>query len=99
MRDFADAAAIVCQLDLVISVDTAMAHLAGALGIPCWLLLPDYMTDWRWGDGRDGGERTAWYPHGMRLWRQSPGGSWPEVIAHIAQALPGAAQGHSKSIP
>jgi len=91
MRDFADAAAIVCQLDLVISVDTAMAHLAGALGIPCWLLLPDYMTDWRWGDGRDGGEHSPWYPHAMRLWRQLPGGNWPEVIARIAAALPGAA--------
>lgn len=47
LADFADTAAVVMSLDLVISVDTAIAHLTGALGKPCWLLLPEYKTDWR----------------------------------------------------
>jgi hypothetical protein len=84
MHDFADAAAIIDQLDLVISVDTAMAHLAGALGKPCWLLLPWYMTDWRWGAE---GDRSVWYPQTMRLFRQGPDCDWSSVIADIAQAL------------
>lgn len=84
MQDFADAAAIVAQLDLVISVDTAMAHLAGALGKPCWLLLPWYMTDWRWGAEGSG---SLWYPGVMRLFRQGPDGDWAPVIADVALAL------------
>jgi hypothetical protein len=88
MHHFADAAAIVTQLDLIITVDTAMAHLAGALGVPCWVLLPDYMADWRWGVNADATvTASVWYPKGMRLWRQSRGGSWPEVIANVANAL------------
>ncbi len=84
MQDFADAAAIVAQLDLVISVDTAMVHLAGALGKPCWLLLPWYMTDWRWGaEAAD----TPWYPGVMRLFRQGPDSDWGPVIAEVALAL------------
>jgi Tfp pilus assembly protein PilF len=84
MQDFADAAAIVAQLDLVITVDTAMAHLAGALGKPCWLLLPWYMTDWRWGvDSAD----SVWYPDVMRLFRQGPDCDWGPVIAVVARAL------------
>jgi hypothetical protein len=84
MQDFADAAAIVAQLDLVITVDTAMAHLAGALGKPCWLLLPWYMTDWRWGiEGTD----SIWYPGAMRLFRQGPDADWGPVIADVAVAL------------
>jgi hypothetical protein len=84
MQDFADAAAIITQLDLVITVDTAMAHLAGALGKPCWLLLPWYMTDWRWGaDGAD----SIWYPDVMRLFRQGPDCDWGPAIAAVARAL------------
>jgi hypothetical protein len=84
MQDFADAAAIVAQLDLVITVDTAMAHLAGALGKPCWLLLPWYMTDWRWGAE---GTTSPWYPGVMRLFRQGPGGDWAPVIEDVRLAL------------
>jgi len=84
IRDFADTAAIVAQLDLLISVDTAAAHLAGALGKPCWLLLPDYMTDWRWLDGR---EDSPWYPGVMRLFRQPRGGGWAATVATVAAAL------------
>jgi Tfp pilus assembly protein PilF len=84
MQDFADAAAIVTQLDLVITVDTAMAHLAGALGKPCWLLLPWYMTDWRWGAA---GTQSVWYPQVMRLFRQGPACDWGPVIAEVVLAL------------
>lgn len=84
MQDFADMAAIVSCLDLVISVDTAAAHLAGALGIPCWVLLPDYKTDWRWFTGRDD---SPWYPGKMRLFRQAPGAGWGPVVASLAAAL------------
>jgi Tfp pilus assembly protein PilF len=83
-RDFADAAAVVSQLDLVICVDTAIAHVAGALGKPCWLLLPDYMSDWRWGEA---GAHTAWYPGVMRLFRQGPDGDWQAVVQEAAAAL------------
>jgi Tfp pilus assembly protein PilF len=84
MQDFADAAAIVAQLDLVIAVDTAMAHLAGALGKPCWLLLPWYMTDWRWGAE---GVNSMWYPDVMRIFRQGADCDWGPVIAAVARAL------------
>ena len=70
--------------DLVITVDTAVAHLVGALGKPCWVLLPDYKTDWRWLDGRDD---TPWYPGVVRLFRQPAGGGWSPVIAAVAAAL------------
>jgi len=82
--DFADAAAIVANLDLIISVDTAMAHLAGALGKECWVLLPDYMTDWRWLKGRTD---SPWYPRVMRLFRQSVMGDWSTVISEVNRAL------------
>jgi len=82
--DFADTAAILENLDLVISVDTAVAHLAGALGKACWLLLPDYKTDWRWLTGRDD---SPWYPKGMRLFRQSGTGEWGEVVSRLSSAL------------
>ncbi|WP_295748545.1 tetratricopeptide repeat protein [Undibacterium sp.] len=83
LEDFADTAALIANLDLVISVDTAVAHLAGALGKKCWLLLPDYRADWRWLTDR---QDTPWYP-GMRLFRQSRGGDWPAVIQRVATAL------------
>ena len=83
LSDFADTAALVSCLDLVISVDTAVAHLAGALGKPCWVLLPDYKTDWRWLSERTD---SPWYPQ-MRLFRKPAGGSWPPVVAVVAEAL------------
>ena len=58
LRDFSDTAALVESLDLVISVDTSIAHVAGALGRPVWLLLP-FVPDWRWQLARDD---TPWYP-------------------------------------
>lgn len=82
--NFADVAAIVVSLDLVICVDTAVAHLAGALGKPCWVLLPDVMTDWRW---RSEGAASAWYPDVMRLFRQGSDGLWPPVVEEVAQTL------------
>jgi Tfp pilus assembly protein PilF len=84
LHDFADAAAVVSALELVITVDTAMAHLAGALGKPCWLLLPWYMTDWRWGAE---GASSVWYPQVMRLFRQASDGDWAPVIAEVRLAL------------
>jgi len=84
MSDFADAAAIMDQLDVVIAVDTAMAHLAGALNKPCWLLLPRYQTDWRWFEDR---ADSPWYPGVMRLFRQAEPGDWQPVVTALVQAL------------
>ena len=83
LQDFADTAGVIANLDLVISVDTAVAHLAGALGKPCWLLLPDHRCDWRWLTERSD---TPWYPS-MRLFRQPPGGGWATVILEVASEL------------
>ena len=82
--DFSDTAAILMNLDLVITVDTAAAHLAGALGKPCWVLLPDYQTDWRWLKNRDD---TPWYPGVARLFRQKKMGDWTTVITEVKSAL------------
>ena len=90
LSDFADTAAVIAHLDLVISVDTAVAHLAGALGKPCWLLLPDYLPDWRWMAGR---LDTPWYPT-MRLFRQPATGGWQPLIGHLAQELARWRQAH-----
>ena len=81
-RDFADTAAVMVNLDLVISVDTAGAHLAGALGLPVWTLLT-HAPDWRWLRGR---ADSPWYPT-MRLFRQQSAGDWDEVMARLAIAL------------
>lgn len=81
--DFADTAAILSQLDLLITVDTSVAHLAGALGLPCWVLLPSYKTDWRWLQKRDD---SPWYP-GMRLFRQRQRGNWQVPVAALVEAL------------
>lgn len=80
--DFAETAALVEQLDLVISVDTAVAHLAGALGKPVWLL-NRWDTDWRWLLGRDD---SPWYPT-LRQFRQPQAGDWESAIAELACAL------------
>lgn len=95
MQHFDDAAAIVTQLDLVIAVDTAMAHLAGALGKPCWLLLPWYMTDWRWGAD---GTASIWYPGVVRLFRQGPAAQWGSVIADLVLALQEQAARHMTTL-
>lgn len=84
LRDFADTAAIVDLLDLVIGVDTSLAHLAGALGKPCWMLLPAYKTDWRW---RETGTETPWYPGVTRLFRQPHRGDWASPVDAIARQL------------
>jgi Glycosyltransferase family 9 (heptosyltransferase) len=83
-RDFADTAAIVANLDLVIAVDTAVAHLAAAMGRPCWILLADHMTDWRWLTERDD---SPWYPGVARLFRQRLRGDWADVVARVGRAL------------
>ncbi len=82
LGDFADTAAAVEQLDLIISVDSAPAHVAGAMGRPVWLLLP-WAPDYRWMLGRDD---SPWYPT-MRLWRQDRRGDWADVITRIKAAL------------
>jgi Flp pilus assembly protein TadD len=82
LDDFADTAALVCNLDLVITVDTAVAHLAGAMGKPAWLLVASEQ-DWRWLLWR---EDTPWYPT-LRLFRQRTPGDWAEVIDRVAAAL------------
>jgi tetratricopeptide (TPR) repeat protein len=82
LRDFADTAAVIDQLDLVLSVDTSVVHLAGALGKPVWTLLPT-PSDWRWLDDRDD---SPWYPT-MRVFRQRRQGEWPEVLARVKEAL------------
>ena len=78
-RDFADTAAILAGLDLVVSVDTAVAHLAGALGKPCFLLLPGFAPDWRWMRDRDD---SPWYA-GHRLYRAEVGGGWDDAIERV----------------
>jgi ADP-heptose:LPS heptosyltransferase len=82
LGDFGDTAAAIAQCDLVISVDTSVAHLAGALGKPVWVLLP-YNPDWRWLLNRTD---SPWYPT-ARLFRQDRIGDWDGVIARVATAL------------
>lgn len=82
-KDFADTAAILEQLDLVISVDTAVAHLAGAMGRPCWTLVPGVLTDWRW---MRGATTSPWYPS-MRLYRQAEGEDWSRIVGAVAADL------------
>lgn len=82
LRDFTDTAAVIAELDLVITIDTSVAHLAGALGKPVWVLLP-FVADWRWMLRR---EDSPWYPT-MRLFRQESLGDWSGVMARVAEAL------------
>ncbi len=84
LTDFAATAALIAGLDLVITVDTAVAHLAGALGIPTWLMLA-HAPDWRWMLNRDD---SPWYSS-MRLFRQERPGDWAGVVERVATALTG----------
>jgi hypothetical protein len=82
LEDFTDTAALIAVLDLVISVDTAVAHLAGALGKPVWLL-NRFDSCWRWLLDRDD---SPWYP-GLRQFRQKSAGDWAGVMADVRTAL------------
>jgi Tfp pilus assembly protein PilF len=82
VHDFAETAAIMSHLDLVITPDTAVAHLAGGLGVPVWVALCS-VGEWRWPDGRDD---TPWYPT-MRLFRQTRLGDWDGVFRRMTEAL------------
>lgn len=83
IRNFANTAGLVHHLDVVISVDTSVAHLAGALGRPTWVMLNNYGVDWRWLLGRDS---SPWYPS-ARLFRQPTIGDWPSVTNKIHKFL------------
>jgi tetratricopeptide (TPR) repeat protein len=82
LHDFSDTAALIAHLDLVISVDTAVVHVAGAMARPVWTMLP-FMSDWRWLTQRS---ESPWYPS-MRLFRQAVIGDWPGVVRQVADAL------------
>jgi tetratricopeptide (TPR) repeat protein len=83
LNDFRDTAAVLLNCDLVISVDTATAHLAGSLGVPTWVLIAKYGTDWRWQLER---EDSPWYPS-VRLFRQAKIGDWESVITRMRKKL------------
>jgi ADP-heptose:LPS heptosyltransferase len=85
LGDFDDTAAVLGQCDLLISVDTSVAHLAGALGRPLWVLLP-FASDWRW---TAGDARSPWYPS-ARLYRQPQPGDWESVVTTVLKDLPAA---------
>ncbi len=82
LADYADTAGLVDALDLVVTVDTSVAHLAGAMGKPVWVMLP-FAPDWRWLTERDD---SPWYGS-MRLFRQATPGDWTGVVARVVQAL------------
>jgi hypothetical protein len=82
LHDFAETAALIANLDLVVTVDTAVAHLASAMGKPVWVMLP-FVPDWRWMLNRDD---SPWYPT-MRLFRQNSPGDWPGVVESVAREL------------
>lgn len=82
IQDFEDTAALIQLMDLVISVDTSVAHLAGALNVPVWLLLPS-VPDWRW---LAKGDRTRWYAS-MQLFRKKPGEGWDSLLSDVRRRL------------
>ena len=93
--DFGDTAAVMKNLDLIISVDSAPAHLAGALALPVWLPLPRD-SEWRWLLDR---QDSPWYPT-MRLFRQTTAGNWSDVMERMARELGSRAQllGHESNV-
>ena len=82
LKSFSDSAALLSHIDLLITVDTSMAHLAGALGRPAWVLLPR-VPDWRWLLDRND---SPWYPS-LRLFRQTDAATWPPVVQLVKQTL------------
>ncbi|MDR3539207.1 MAG: tetratricopeptide repeat-containing glycosyltransferase family protein [Acetobacteraceae bacterium] len=84
LTDYAETAALIANLDLVLCCDTSVAHLAGALGRPAWVMLP-HAPDWRWLRGRDD---TPWYSS-LRLFRQPVAGDWDSVVVAVVAALAG----------
>ena len=93
-QDYLATAAVVVEMDLIISVDTSVAHLAGALGKPVWTLV-QFAPDWRW--FAQFGDKTPWYPT-MRLFRQTRRGDWPSVIAIVAAELSRATANYKKPV-
>jgi tetratricopeptide (TPR) repeat protein len=89
--DFSDTAAFIANLDLVITIDTAVAHLAGAVGAQTWVLLP-HGADWRWQCDR---ADSPWYPT-IRLFRQTSPGDWPSLINIVTAALHGSVNGKNR---
>jgi len=88
IRDFTDTAYFISQMDLIISIDTAVAHLAGALAVPVWVMLP-FGAEWRWlstENGKRWSEQTPWYPT-MRLFRAASFNGWKGVVARIRRGL------------
>ena len=85
ISDFADTAALLVQMDLIVTVDSGVAHLAGALGVPTWILLPKEGVDWRWQQKRND---SAWYPS-VRLFRQNTQDDWAEVLQRVKKVLRG----------
>jgi Flp pilus assembly protein TadD len=83
LDDLRDTAAAIAALDLVVTVDTAVAHLAATLGVPTWILIPAYSTDWRWQLGRTD---SPWYPRAT-LYRQPKVGDWQTVLDHVTRDL------------
>jgi ADP-heptose:LPS heptosyltransferase len=84
LTDFAETAAVLFGCDLVITADTSVAHMAGSLGIPTWIFIPKFSTDWRWQLG--GRVDSPWYPS-VSLYRQSEIGNWRPTLALAKQDL------------
>lgn len=82
VKNFLDSARAIARCELVVTVDTSVAHLAGTLGVPTWLLVP-FSAEWRWLQDR---EDSPWYPS-MRIWRQERAGDWSGLAAQVAHAL------------
>ncbi len=95
LSSFAETAGVIMNLDLVITVDTAVAHLTGALGKPCWVLLCDSRAEWRWLKER---ADSPWYPGVFRLFRQKTSGDWRPVIDEVKTALKEQAELHSSKL-
>ena len=93
LGDYAETAGLIAGLDLVLTVDTSVAHLADALGVPCWVMLP-FAPNWRWQLGSDA---SAWYGS-LRLFRQPAPGAWCGVVRRVVAELGGWRDGWSKQM-